>query len=156
MVWERMCGVAFGICCDRELATEASQEASVRVLGHIGQVREARAFVAWADRVTTRASLDVLRWYRARPVPVEPNTLATEVAVGDSAGEGREEAMVVAAALGELPAFQRAVVVLFYWLDRPLEEIADVLGCEVGTVKSRLARARAHLAGVLQEDMLNG
>ena len=49
-------------------------------------------------------------------------------------------------ALGQLPARQRAVLVLRYWADLPVAEVADILGCSAGTVKSTTSRAAARLA----------
>ena len=50
-----------------------------------------------------------------------------------------------------LGASKRVVVVLHYWLDLPLEEVAGALGLPVGTVASRLARAKDELRAVLEE-----
>src|SRR5215467_11901829 len=52
-------------------------------------------------------------------------------------------------ALAQLPARQRAVLVLRYWADLPVAEVADVLGCSAGTVKSTASRAAARLAETL-------
>jgi RNA polymerase sigma-70 factor (sigma-E family) len=49
-------------------------------------------------------------------------------------------------ALGQLPARQRAVLVLRYWADLSVAEVADILGCSAGTVKSTASRAAARLA----------
>jgi RNA polymerase sigma factor (sigma-70 family) len=54
------------------------------------------------------------------------------------------------AALATLPPRRRAVVVLRFYADMPLAEIADVLGCRIGTVKSQLHRALAHLEDVIE------
>jgi RNA polymerase sigma-70 factor (ECF subfamily) len=55
-------------------------------------------------------------------------------------------------ALRALPALQRAAVVLHHMEDRPLGEVADLLGCAEGTVKSHLHRARKRLSALLQEE----
>jgi RNA polymerase sigma factor (sigma-70 family) len=53
--------------------------------------------------------------------------------------------VLLRAALARLPRRMRAVVVLRYWDDLPETEVADLLGCSVGTVKSQAARALAKL-----------
>ena len=62
---------------------------------------------------------------------------------------GLEEHVVVIAALRALPAHQREVLALYYLADLPVREVADTLGCAVGTVKSRLTRGREALAETL-------
>jgi RNA polymerase sigma-70 factor (sigma-E family) len=52
-------------------------------------------------------------------------------------------------ALAQLPARQRAVLVLRYWADLPVAEVADILGCSEGTITSTASRAAACLAGAL-------
>ena len=54
-----------------------------------------------------------------------------------------------AGALAQLPARQRAVLVLRYWADLPIADVADILGCSAGTVKSTTSRAAVRLAETL-------
>jgi DNA-directed RNA polymerase specialized sigma24 family protein len=59
------------------------------------------------------------------------------------------------AAIRSLPAQQRAVVVLFYLEDRPMEEIAEITGCSVSTGWVHLHRARKRLGTLLAEEVAN-
>ncbi|WP_371500047.1 SigE family RNA polymerase sigma factor [Kitasatospora sp. NBC_00374] len=82
--------------------------------------------------------------YRRRRVshlltPFLPDTPAPAVTHD---GEDRD---LLVAALAGLPERQRAVVVLRYWEDLSLEQVADELGCSIGTVKSQASRALARL-----------
>ena len=56
-------------------------------------------------------------------------------------------------AIGELPAAQRVAVVLFYFEDRPIAEIVDLLGSSDGAVKMSVQRARRRLAELLAEEV---
>lgn len=62
---------------------------------------------------------------------------------------GLEEHVEVITALRALPEHQREVLALYYLADLPVAEVADTLGCAVGTVKSRLTRGRSALAETL-------
>lgn len=66
--------------------------------------------------------------------------------------ESPEHDSHVAAAVARLSARQRAVVVLTYWDDRSIDEVAQVLGTSEGTVKKHLARARDSLRSLLRPD----
>jgi RNA polymerase sigma-70 factor (sigma-E family) len=94
------------------------------------------------------------RWHGELTVPVLPEvaTSADEISRVDVRAS-------VVAALGSLPARQRAVVVLRYFADLTEAQAASALGCSVGTVKSQTARALARLrtspalTGVLSEEV---
>ena len=68
------------------------------------------------------------------------------------AGVEPERELVVWEAVRALPDRQRAAVVLRYYEDLPEADIADLLACTVGTVKSQLSKARAALARALDEE----
>ena len=61
---------------------------------------------------------------------------------------GPETRIVVLDALATLPPKSRAVVVLRYWADLSVDQVADMLGCSPGNVKSQSARALSKLAGL--------
>ncbi|GAA2605276.1 SigE family RNA polymerase sigma factor [Paractinoplanes durhamensis] len=69
---------------------------------------------------------------------------------------GIEDRQVVRAALGQVPRRQRAVLVLRFFYDLPVEEVAGALGCSAGTVKSQTARGLATLRRLLGERELAG
>ena len=115
----------------------------------------ARLFVRWsaverADNVDAyvRAALAnaAASWWRARfrrrDVPV---ATVPEVAGSSDTSESRDEIVDM---LRKLPPRQRAVIVLRYYEDRTEAEIASILGCSTGTVKSQATKARATLRGL--------
>lgn len=126
---------------DRHLAEDLVQTTLVRVHGRWERIRSAEAVDAYVRRamVTT-----YLNWWRRRwrgEVPTEslPDTPVT-------GGLDRVETRLpVAAALARLPRRMRAVVVLRYFDDLPDAEIAALLGCSPGTVRSQATRALAKL-----------
>jgi RNA polymerase sigma-70 factor (sigma-E family) len=89
---------------------------------------------------------EYLSWRRrsARQVPVGAGTIEPASTAPDHAAEfGEREALL--AELGKLPRRQRAVLVLRYYEDRGDTEIAELLGCSPGTVRSHASRALAAL-----------
>jgi RNA polymerase sigma-70 factor (ECF subfamily) len=101
----------------------------------------------WILTIASRLALNELRVAprAAATVPIEQ---MIDTAAADSpvrAAEVKQRARAIAAALGELPEQARAVIVLREYHDLDYEEIARVLEIDLGTVKSRLSRARALL-----------
>ena len=90
----------------------------------------------------------IRRWMlerRKQPAPVR------DVDVRPDAAEARHQRDVVAAGLAHLPRRQRECVVLRYWLDLPVRDIAEALGIAEGSVKSHLHRGLAALEDRLEE-----
>jgi RNA polymerase sigma-70 factor (ECF subfamily) len=144
----RLVGTVGAICGDRHEAEEAVQEAFVRLLGNWPKVSRYDDPEAWVLKVALRQvsnrrrkALNGLKAaLRHGPPPDVPEPTP--------AGVDAERA------LAALPEQQRAVVVL-YRVGLGVDAIADVLGVPVGTVKSRLSRARTSLAPLLREDPPN-
>jgi RNA polymerase sigma-70 factor (ECF subfamily) len=115
----------------------------------------------WLHRIVVNACLDLLRRRsvrRAEPLPddldqADRGSLRTADDALDPADLSvrRERADLVHAALLQLPLEQRAAVVLVDMEGYPVAEVAAILDCAVGTVKSRCSRARARLSVLLTE-----
>jgi len=132
---------------DPDRAKDAVQEALVRAWRDLRGLRDPDRFDAWLHRLLVRACYDEIRRDRRRPIEVELLDL-DRVVVGDAsaATAARDE---LATAFRALADDQRVVVVLHYYLDLPLPEVATAIGVPLGTAKSRLARALIVLRGVL-------
>ncbi len=136
---------ALAILRDREEAQEVAQEVAVLACGRLHQLRDERAFDAWVHRIAVRESLRaVKRTQTARRRLVSLDATSADVeAVSSVALAGSESPMLDAVA--DLPERERAAVILRYVHDLPDEQIAAVLRCRTGTVRSLLSRARARL-----------
>jgi RNA polymerase sigma factor (sigma-70 family) len=129
---------------DLDRAEDLTQDAFVQLLRHWKKVSRYDRPGAWVRRVAIRLAVEALRRERMRAVlerKVEPASATVPIDVD------------VLRAVGDLPAMQRAAVVLYYLEDRPLAEIADVLGCSESTARVHLHRARKHLADALGEEV---
>jgi RNA polymerase sigma-70 factor (sigma-E family) len=125
---------------DRHLAEDLLQTALAKTYLRWGKLREPTAAEAYVRSVMVN---QVVRWRRRRwtaeiPAAELPERSATG---GDDAYGDADTRALLRAALGSLPATQRAVLVLRYFEDLTEDETARVLGCSRGTVKSRASRA---------------
>jgi RNA polymerase sigma factor (sigma-70 family) len=132
-----------------DAAHEVVQDAWLRILRGLPGLRDATRLRPWLFGIARRTLMDRLRGQYAvpRPSDVDPDTLATSGAVsgsGDDPGSGVDEAELLAGLAG-LPVVEREVLTLFYLEELSLAEVAELLGVPVGTVKSRLHRARRML-----------
>jgi RNA polymerase sigma factor (sigma-70 family) len=127
-------------------ADDVAQEVWVAVVRGLPRLKEASRFAPWLFTIARRAVADRLREEYARPeIPMEE-----ERASADPADALVDRADLLAG-LSELPVREREVLVLFYLQDLSLEDCAQVCAVPVGTVKSRLSRARRMLRAQLTE-----
>lgn len=140
---------AYAVLLDRTLSDDATQEAMLRILRALDTFDATRPLAPWIRRIAVNQAVDQLRRDRRLvPVPETPEE-ATGHAWSDDA---RGLHIAAAEAVAALPEERRVVTVLRYWLDYSVPEIAEVLGLPVGTVTSRLSRARTELRDSLKED----
>ncbi len=99
----------------------------------------------WLLTIATRLCLDALRRRAHEPLPLEAARTLDSGARTDAAAERRALGRAIELAVSRLPPDQRAVVVLREWHELDYDEIARALELDLGTVKSRLSRARAAL-----------
>ena len=118
-------------------AQDVSQEAWVAVLRALPRLEQPERFRPWLFTIVRRAVLNHLRDRYAEPSPAE----LTDGAAADQLAAVLDRAQV-AEGLAAVPLAERDVLTLFYLHDLAVEECADILAVPVGTVKSRLHRAR--------------
>jgi RNA polymerase sigma-70 factor, ECF subfamily len=143
--FRRLVGQLLVVTGDLAEAEDVVQEAFARASGRWASLQGYDVPEAWVRRVALNLAASGLRRRRSRLVALlrlGPPPLVPAVSA---------ETAAVAAALRALPVAQRQVVVLHHLLDLPVEQVARELRLPVGTVKSRLARARRALAEHLRE-----
>ena len=139
VMFPRLRRTAFLLCGDWHTAEDLAQTALAKVFVSWRRIRRQDAVHAYTHRTLVNAYLADRRlkrtgelltgWFPERPAH-------------DAAPETR---MLLLDALAALPPRSRAVVVLRYWADLSVEQVADVMGCSTGNVKRLSARALAKL-----------
>ncbi|MBR7834349.1 RNA polymerase sigma factor SigM [Actinospica durhamensis] len=151
----RMWAVALRTSGNPEDAADALQDAALSAFRAAGNFRRDSSVGTWLYRITVNACLDRRRRAAVRPTVhyPDPESPVWREAVTDPVdmAEQRDLRLVLEQALATLPLEQRAAVVLVDVQGLPVEEAARVLGVPSGTVKSRCARGRAKLAGILRD-----
>ncbi len=156
---DRIYGLARSMIGDREAAKDAAQEAFIRAYRALGKFEGKSSFYTYLYRIATNVCLTVAQREQRRPDRVsldgmqEANAMALDRFWGTDEPQNdidriglRDQIQNV---LDLLSPEHRAVVVLKDIEDFSQEEIADVLGLSIGTVKSRISRARARLRDLL-------
>lgn len=163
---DRLWAVALRTCADPETAADGLQEGMIAAFRRAGSYRGEAAVTTWLHRIVVNACLDRLRSAKVRRAEPLPEDLDRVEPVRPTPGRGEEAAdpadralanerrVQVHAALATLPFEQRAAVVLVDMEGYPVAEVARILDCAEGTVKSRCSRGRARLA-VLLADVLD-
>ena len=139
--------VCHRIVVNKADAEDATQHALISIVRALPGFDGRAKFSTWVYRIATNAALDEVRRIRRRPTPTDIDaTFVLPVADGTGAVEAQLD---VAQALALLPEEYRTTLVLRHVADLDYEEIAEIQGVPVGTVRSRLARGRAQLAEIL-------
>jgi RNA polymerase sigma-70 factor, ECF subfamily len=129
-------------------ADDIAQEVWVAVLRQLPKLREAGAFTAWLYRIAhNNAMLDARRNGRLPATTHEVDQIAGD----EEESFSRDDAAHIHAALDELEPPQREVMVLRFLEDLSYDEISVVVGCPVGTVRSRIHYAKAQLRRILDD-----
>ena len=124
---------------DNELARDAVQEGLFRAWRDLRSLRDPDRFDAWVYRLTVNACLDLARRRRRRPIEVEIVEMFGPTI--DDPSDSVANRALVDRVMRRLDEQGRSIIVLHYFLDLPLSEVATCLGIPEGTVKSRLNRA---------------
>ena len=148
--------VALGLLRHREDAMDVCQEAFLRVHKSIANFDGDAQFFTWLYRIIYNLCIDQLRRRRFEQVSIDDADARGELEAPSEDPVGRvnrdELRARIEAALEQLTPAHRAVLVLREVQGLSYKEIADVVGCQIGTVMSRLFHARKNLEKMLRAD----
>ncbi|MFH1370230.1 MAG: sigma-70 family RNA polymerase sigma factor [Planctomycetota bacterium] len=162
----RIYNLILKICTNPDTAAELTQDTFVKIIENIDGFESRSSFYTWAFRIAVNLTLN----YRKRKATVGFSSLDAPVAAADELGrctlatvllddktptpadiaENRELCDLVQNSLGKLDEEHRTIIVLRDIEGMDYAQIADVLAVELGTVKSRLSRARSALRQILE------
>jgi RNA polymerase sigma-70 factor (ECF subfamily) len=140
--YRRLVGQLYGVCGDLTEAEEVVAEAFARAVQHQRTFARLDHPEAWLRTVAVNVSRSRFR-RRLRPTSTD-----REVTHHPDLEDDR---LALMAALRQLPRAQREAIALHYLADLPIHEVAAATDSPVGTVKARLSRGRATLAGLLSD-----
>ena len=148
--------IAMTIMKDPTEAADLSQDALIRFMRAIGSYRGDTKLSTWLYRLVVNLGIDRLRRRGASPIRLDDDDNTVDVAsdqpADDVAGayERDEQALSVREALARLPDAQRLALTLHYFEDLRYEDIAEVMGVPMNTVKSHIRRGKERLAVLLR------
>jgi RNA polymerase sigma-70 factor, ECF subfamily len=138
---------------DREDAQDAAQDVFLKVYSSLKTYRSDSSLYTWLYRIAVNTCLDYNK--KSRPEPFGEESTVDDFPSGQPSAErlyhSKEAGRAIETALRKLPKKLRAVIVLKEIEGLSYEEIADALQTSVGTVKSRISRAREELRKFLQK-----
>jgi RNA polymerase sigma-70 factor (ECF subfamily) len=147
--------IAYAWCHDAALADDLVQEALSKAWTQRAQLRDEAALKAWLVSIMNRCWMDHLRGRREfDDVDDWQDELASGADSPEACCDRRRLVECVRAAVARLPLAQRQVLTLVDLEEFGYAEVASILGIPVGTVMSRLSRARANLKNLLDAAML--
>ena len=157
--------IVYRMVRDRELAEDLSQEVFVRTFNNLDRYDRSYRFSSWLFKIAYNLTVDHLRKRELPTISVHgaPDALtperqeATSLSLEsdeespDAMVEARELAGYLEDAIGKLRPEYRTAILLRHVEGRPYEEISDIMGVPLGTVKTYIFRARRELRDLLED-----
>ncbi|GAA2386846.1 hypothetical protein GCM10010255_12860 [Streptomyces coeruleofuscus] len=140
------------LCADPQAVDDLAQDTFLRALGSLHRFEGRSSARAWLLAIARRAVADSLRYTAVRPRRADLPDWELAVELAQPRGlPGFDDGVALLELLASLPDERREAFVLTQVLGLPYAEAAELSDCPVGTVRSRVARARATLMALLAE-----
>ena len=142
-----LCRFAFLLCGDWHRAEDAVQTALTKLYLRWDHLIDQGRIEPYLRRALVTSLIDEGRrgWFRKEAVHAQ----VPEVSEAGDSSVSTADRLALLAALAQVPPRQRAVLVLRYWEDQSIEQVADLLNCSTGTVKSQTAHGLQRLRELL-------
>jgi RNA polymerase sigma factor (sigma-70 family) len=139
-------GIALDVLGEYHSATDVSQDAFVKAYERLAGLRKPESFGPWLMKITRRCALDSVR---RKPKETRLETKIT-AAIENPNSRLNEDKQRLLAAVVKLPKAEKQVVMLHYFGDNSVNNVAEILGRSTGTVTKQLSRARVRLRKILE------
>jgi len=160
---KRIFSIAYRMIPNPDDAADLTQEVIVKIFKNLDKFQGSSKFSTWVYRIATNTCLDELKKTRRyttysldKEIETEEGSLMGELPdnspTPEQAAERKAVQTAVRIAIGRLGEEHKKVIVLRDLQGLSYEEIAEIIGCSVGTVKSRISRARENLKKILSQD----
>ncbi|GHU71054.1 hypothetical protein AGMMS49992_04400 [Clostridia bacterium] len=152
---QRIYALCYRITNNREDAFDCAQEVMLRAYRSIGEYRSQASFATWIYRITTNVCLDMIRRRRVKPFVSLEALMDTGFPLADRSHnphdllERSDLNQALKEGIARLPLEMRAAIILRDVQGLTYEEVASILHINIGTVKSRISRARERLRRML-------
>lgn len=161
LFYNKVYQTAYFITRDPYLAQDVLQESFIKAFHYLDQLESGDKLEKWLTTITTRTAIDLLRKRKVwNGIPVDDQYLHSLLEHPNHSVEAEVEKGIlkewVKKGISELKPEYRAVIILKYILDLKDQEIADILNENIGTVKTRIFRAKKKLRDQLQQDVMDG
>ena len=153
---DRVYGISLRMLSNTHEAEDCAQETFIKIYRNLPRFEKRSSFSTWVYRIAMNCALDMIRKKKAQQntdsleemvdqgfAPIETGIGPEESAINELTNDSVKEAIAL------LPEDQRAVIVLRDINGRTYEEIADITGANLNTVKSRISRGRQQLRKML-------
>jgi RNA polymerase sigma-70 factor (ECF subfamily) len=146
--YDKVYALARGVLFDSEEAADVVQEIFTLVYRHLHRFDRRARFSTWLFRIAVNRSIQQGRRLKVRPKQTELNEALTQ----ESESPAHFADPKIELCMTKLHPSDRAALVLFYWEELSLQEIAESLGCSVNAAKTRLYRARERFRAVYESE----
>lgn len=144
--YDRVFAIARGVLLDAEEAADTVQEVFTLVHKNLYRFDKRAKFSTWLFRIAVNRSIQDCRKRRRRPLTVELTEVTQREADSAKPTDPR-----IPETLSRLKAEDRALLLLYYWDELSLQEIADSIGANLNATKTRLYRAREKFRAMFEE-----
>lgn len=153
---------SFYILRDKQYAEDIVQEVFLKVYKSIHKLTKVETFEVWLYRITVNTCSSYFSKIKKIPIKDTEGDLEILNLVNNNSLDNPGDQILqkdlknrLLASINSLPVKHRTVLILFYYNDMNMNQISSILGCTVGTVKSRLFHSKKKLKQVLEEQNFN-
>ena len=141
----------------KEDAEELTQDVFIKVFRLLSTFKEKSSFSTWIYRIATNTALSAARKKKHATINIEDNThgdIPDELLDEALDNDSEEQLQRLSEAIDRLDAEERALITLYYMNERPIEEVATIMGLTQSNVKTKLYRTRKKLYLLLNDRKL--